>query len=89
MVRMESRDLLMLGEILLKTALRKSMYTQGSRIWLNVAKRSHNSRYLICSGPPDSTVLTTKTWKWMKKDKESNGNQEQMENGGGKELIIE
>lgn len=39
------------------------MYTHGSRIWFQVAKRSHSSRYLTWRRPPDSTVCAIKTWR--------------------------
>lgn len=52
----EPLDQSKLGKIRLKTALRNRMYTHGSRIWFQVAKRIHSTRYLICKGPPDSTV---------------------------------
>lgn len=40
------------------------MYTHGSRIWFQVAKRSQRSRYLTWRGPLDSTVFAIKTCWW-------------------------
>lgn len=63
-VMMEFWDQLRRGKILLSTALRNKMYTHGSRIWFQVAKRNHSSRYLIGTLGPDSTVSAIKTWWW-------------------------
>lgn len=59
-------DQLKQGKILLMTVLRNRMYTHGSRIWFQVAKRMQSSSFLIWNGCLDSTVCTIKTW-WRRK----------------------
>lgn len=59
-------DQLKQGKILFITVLRNRMYTHGSRIWFQVAKRMQSSSFLIWNGCLDSTVCAIKTW-WRRK----------------------